>query len=76
MRGGGKVVKNAAGFYLHHLLLGSLGRLGVFVELTFKVFPVPRAQATVRVALRPLRRALDRARARAALDVRSGRGRS
>ena len=35
VRGGGKVVKNAAGFYLHHLLLGSLGRLGVFVELTF-----------------------------------------
>ena len=39
VRGGGKVVKNAAGFYLHHLLLGSLGRLGIFVELTFKVFP-------------------------------------
>ncbi len=49
IRGGGKVVKNAAGFYLHHLLLGSLGRLGIFVELTFKVFPTPRAQRTVRV---------------------------
>ena len=49
IRGGGKVVKNAAGFYLHHLLLGSLGRLGIFVELTFKVFPVPRAQRTLRV---------------------------
>ena len=49
IRGGGKVVKNAAGFYLHHLLLGSLGRLGVFVELTFKVFPAPRAHRTLRV---------------------------
>ena len=65
MRGGGKVVKNAAGFYLHHLLLGSLGRLGIFVELTFKVFPVPRAQRTLRVACAGLGdalAALDRVR--------------
>ncbi len=65
VRGGGKVVKNAAGFYLHHLLLGSLGRLGVFVELTFKVFPVPRAQRTLRVACASLGdglAALDRVR--------------
>jgi glycolate oxidase FAD binding subunit len=58
VRGGGKVVKNAAGFYLHHLLLGSLGRLGVFVELTFKVFPAPRDRRTVRVACRSLADAL------------------
>jgi glycolate oxidase FAD binding subunit len=65
VRSGGKVVKNAAGFYLHHLLLGSLGRLGVFVELTFKVFPVPRAQRTLRVGCRSLGdalAALDRVR--------------
>jgi glycolate oxidase FAD binding subunit len=49
IRGGGRVVKNAAGFYLHHLLLGSLGRLGVLVELTFKVFPIPAAVATLKV---------------------------
>jgi glycolate oxidase FAD binding subunit len=65
VRAGGKVVKNAAGFYLHHLLLGSLGRLGIFVELTFKVFPVPRAQRTLRVGCRSLGdalAALDRVR--------------
>jgi len=65
IRGGGKVVKNAAGFYLHHLLLGSLGRLGIFVELTFKVFPVPRAQRTLRVTCAGLGdalAALDRVR--------------
>jgi glycolate oxidase FAD binding subunit len=65
VRGGGKVVKNAAGFYLHHLLLGSLGRLGIFVELTFKVFPVPRAQRSVRVrcaSLADALAALDRVR--------------
>jgi glycolate oxidase FAD binding subunit len=41
IRGGGKVVKNAAGFDFPKLLVGSLGRLGVMTELTFKVFPKP-----------------------------------
>ena len=45
--GGGKVVKNAAGFDLPKLFVGSLGRLGVIVEATFKVFPRPRATATL-----------------------------
>ena len=49
VRGGGKVVKNAAGFDLPKLLAGSLGRLGVVVEATFKVFPHPRAMATLRL---------------------------
>lgn len=48
VRGGGRVVKNAAGFYLHHLQLGSLGRLGVITEVTCKVFPRPAAVATLR----------------------------
>lgn len=47
-RGGGKVVKNAAGFDLPKLMVGSLGRLGVIVELSLKVFPRPAATATVR----------------------------
>ena len=40
--GGGKVVKNAAGFLLHQAMVGSCGTLGVLAELTFKVFPAPR----------------------------------
>lgn len=43
VRGGGKVVKNAAGFDLPKLMVGSLGRLGVLVEVSFKVFPRPQA---------------------------------
>lgn len=38
-RGGGKVVKNAAGFDFPKLLCGSLGRLGILTEVTCKVFP-------------------------------------
>jgi glycolate oxidase FAD binding subunit len=51
VRGGGKVVKNAAGFDFPKLLVGSLGRLGVIVEATFKVFPRPPAAGTLRVDL-------------------------
>lgn len=47
--GGGKVVKNAAGFDIPKLLVGSCGRLGVLAELTFKVFPRPRSYVTIRV---------------------------
>ena len=46
--GGGKVVKNAAGFDIPKLVTGSLGRLGVLVELTFKVFPTPETWTTIR----------------------------
>jgi glycolate oxidase FAD binding subunit len=54
VRGGGKVVKNAAGFDLPKLMVGSLGSLGVLVEVTLKVFPAPRATATGRVELEGL----------------------
>lgn len=48
---GGKVVKNAAGFDVPKLMVGSLGRFGVLAELTFKVFPRPEAFATLRLTL-------------------------
>ena len=58
IRGGGKVVKNAAGFDYPKLMVGSLGALGVLAEVTFKVFPKPEAYATLRVALPSLDAAL------------------
>lgn len=50
VQGGGNVVKNAAGFDLPKLMVGSLGSLGILVELTFKVFPLPQAYTTLEVA--------------------------
>lgn len=41
-RAGGKVVKNVAGYDIAKLYIGSLGTLGVIVEATFKVQPLPK----------------------------------
>ena len=46
--GGAKVVKNAAGFDLPKMMVGSCGRLGVLLEVTLKVFPRPKTYRTVR----------------------------
>lgn len=56
--GGGKVVKNAAGFDLPKLLVGSIGRLGVITQLSFKVFPRPQATLTLSFELRSRARSL------------------
>jgi glycolate oxidase FAD binding subunit len=41
VRGGGKVVKNVAGYDLPKLFIGSCGTLGIVVEATFKLRPLP-----------------------------------
>ncbi|MEA2664257.1 MAG: glycolate oxidase binding subunit, partial [Candidatus Eremiobacteraeota bacterium] len=40
-RGGGKVVKNVAGFDLPKLAVGSLGTLGAIATATLRVYPIP-----------------------------------
>lgn len=45
-KGGGKVVKNVAGFDLPKLFTGSLGTLGVIVNATFRVYPIPASSCT------------------------------
>lgn len=45
--GGGRVVKNAAGYDLCRLLCGSLGSLAVVTQVTLMVKPMPEASALV-----------------------------
>lgn len=47
VKGGGRVVKNVAGYDFPKLLTGSMGTLGVITQLTLKVRPLPEASALV-----------------------------
>lgn len=46
VKAGGRVVKNVAGYDIAKLLIGSYGTLGVIVETSFKLFPLPAGRET------------------------------
>ncbi|HRP75769.1 MAG TPA: glycolate oxidase subunit GlcE [Rhodocyclaceae bacterium] len=47
---GGQVMKNVAGYDVSRLIAGSLGTLGIILEVSLKVLPRPAHEATVRFA--------------------------
>jgi glycolate oxidase FAD binding subunit len=49
-KSGGRVVKNVSGYDMHKLYVGSLGSLGVIVEATFKLVPLPKVDRTLVVS--------------------------
>jgi glycolate oxidase FAD binding subunit len=46
-KGGGKVVKNVAGYDLAKLFCGALGTLGVVVAASFRLYPLPSGRRTI-----------------------------
>jgi glycolate oxidase FAD binding subunit len=55
---GGQVMKNVAGYDVSRLMAGSLGTLGIIVEVSLKALPLPVAEATLRLEL-PEARAIE-----------------
>ncbi|HLQ31379.1 MAG TPA: FAD-binding oxidoreductase [Chloroflexota bacterium] len=72
-KGGGKVVKNVTGYDMCKLYTNSLGTLGVIVEASFKLAPLPRIETTVLAWFGNLGQAYEAARAihKSVLPVRA-----
>jgi len=51
LRFGGQVMKNVAGYDISRLMTGSLGTLGLLLEASLKVLPVPVRELTLRFSL-------------------------
>ncbi len=62
LRVGRPLVKNAAGYALPRIFVGSRGTLGLLTEVTLKLSPAPRARRTLAVPAADLAGALELAR--------------
>ncbi len=48
---GGRVMKNVAGYDVSRLMAGSMGTLGVLLEVSLKVLPKPATEITLRIPM-------------------------
>ncbi|MCG6874261.1 MAG: glycolate oxidase subunit GlcE [Betaproteobacteria bacterium] len=48
---GGQVMKNVAGYDVSRLIAGSMGTLGLILEVSLKVLPIPVTEATLQLEL-------------------------
>jgi glycolate oxidase FAD binding subunit len=58
LRFGGQVIKNVAGYDVSRLMVGSMGTLGVLLEVSIKVLPCPDSECTLMLKM-PADKAVD-----------------
>ena len=58
-KSGGNVVKNVTGFDLPKLHIGALGTLGIILQATFKVLPLPKDDMTLAAEFDDLAKSVD-----------------
>ncbi|MEK7279133.1 MAG: FAD-binding oxidoreductase [Nitrospirota bacterium] len=71
--GGGRLVKNVAGYDITRLFVGSYGRLGVITEATLRVYPIPESSATILLRSSTIDPVLTLARELSRMDAKPGR---
>ena len=59
VKSGGEVVKNVSGYDMARLHIGGLGTLGIIAEISFKLTPLPRSEATLLAAFETGQQCLD-----------------
>ena len=58
-KGGGRVVKNVAGYDLHKLMIGAMGTLGVITRINFRTFPLPASTRAFVISFDAMEPSLD-----------------
>ena len=56
---GGQVMKNVAGFDVSRLMVGALGQLGVLLDVSLRVMPMPETELTLCHAMKSYSQALE-----------------
>jgi len=51
LRFGGQVMKNVAGYDVSRLMAGAMGSLGLLLDVSLKVMPLPAAEQTMRLSM-------------------------
>lgn len=59
MKLGGKVLKNNSGYDLMHFFIGSEGTLGIITEVTLRLYPKPKEDATLLIPFDNRHQAMD-----------------
>ena len=59
LRFGGQVMKNVAGFDVSRLMVGALGQLGVLLDISLRVMPIPEAEITLCHLMKSYSQALE-----------------